>query len=55
VVTPDLTRFNDMVEVATEAAINQGFASVDDSIVITAGVPFGTPNATNVLRIAKVN
>lgn len=54
VVTPELTRFNDMVDVAAEAAINQGFASVDDSIVVTAGVPFGTPNATNVLRIAKV-
>jgi pyruvate kinase len=54
VVTPELTRFNDMVDVAAEAAINQGFASAEDSIVVTAGVPFGTPNATNVLRIAKV-
>lgn len=55
VVTPELTRFNEMVDVAAEAAINQGFASAEDSIVVTAGVPFGTPNATNVLRIAKVN
>tara|TARA_B100000676_G_scaffold304376_1_gene356585 strand:- start:1239 stop:2654 length:1416 start_codon:yes stop_codon:yes gene_type:complete len=55
VVTPDLKRFNEMVEVAAEAAINQEFASDDDSIVVTAGVPFGTPNATNVLRIAKVH
>jgi pyruvate kinase len=55
VVTPELTRFNEMVDVAAEAAINQEFASNDDSIVVTAGVPFGTPNATNVLRIAKVH
>lgn len=55
VITPDLTRFNDMVDVAAEAAINHEFASFDDSIVVTAGVPFGTPNATNVLRIAKVH
>ncbi len=55
VVTPELTRFNEMVDVAAEAAINQEFASNEDSIVVTAGVPFGTPNATNVLRIAKVH
>ena len=43
-----------MVKVAAEAALNQEFASVDDLIVVTAGVPFGTPGATNILRIAKV-
>jgi pyruvate kinase len=55
VVTPELTTFNEMVDVAAETAINQEFATSEDSIVITAGVPFGTPNATNILRIAKVN
>jgi len=55
VVTPDLTRFNEMVDVAAEAAKNQEFAAEGDSIIVTAGVPFGTPNATNVLRIAKVH
>jgi pyruvate kinase len=44
-----------MVDVAAKTAINQEFATSEDSIVITAGVPFGTPNATNILRIAKVN
>ena len=54
VVTPELTTFNEMVDVAGETAINQEFATGEDSIVVTAGVPFGTPNATNILRIAKV-
>ncbi len=54
VLTQDVTRFGEMVKVAAEAALNQEFASVDDLIVVTAGVPFGTPGATNILRIAKV-
>ena len=32
----------------------EGFAERGQRIVITAGVPFGTPGATNVLRIAWV-
>ena len=31
------------------------FAETAKSLVITAGVPFGTPGATNVLRIAWIN
>jgi pyruvate kinase len=29
-------------------------AKIGDQVVITAGVPFGTPGATNVLRISRV-
>jgi pyruvate kinase len=29
-------------------------AKLGDRIVITAGVPFGTPGATNILRIAWI-
>ena len=32
----------------------EGFADPGTSIVITAGLPFGTPGATNLLRIAWV-
>lgn len=52
--TEDAIDFQDMVEKACAAARNQGFARLGDRIVITAGVPFGTPGSTNVLRIAWV-
>jgi pyruvate kinase len=51
----DVHNFNDMVQTATRAAHKEGFAQSGDRIVITAGVPFGTPGATNVLRIAWVD
>lgn len=52
--TPDLTSFTEMVNVAVDAAKRDGFAVKGDAIVVTAGVPFGTPGATNILRIAWV-
>jgi len=51
----DVHSFNDMVQTATRTAHKEGFAQNGDRIVITAGVPFGTPGATNVLRIAWVD
>jgi pyruvate kinase len=50
----DVHNFNDMVQRATRTAHKEGFAAHGDRIVITAGVPFGTPGATNILRIAWV-
>jgi pyruvate kinase len=50
----DVTRFSDMVLRATRTAHREGFAERGQRIVITAGVPFGTPGATNVLHIAWV-
>ena len=35
-------------------AVREGFASPGQRIIVTAGVPLGTPGATNVLRIAFV-
>ncbi|MBT3239189.1 MAG: pyruvate kinase [Rhodospirillaceae bacterium] len=52
--TPDLTSFTEMVNIAVTAADKQEFAVAGDAIVVTAGVPFGTPGATNILRIAWV-
>ncbi|MDP6473507.1 MAG: pyruvate kinase [Alphaproteobacteria bacterium] len=52
--TKDATDFQDMVEIACSAALGQDIARLGDRIVITAGVPFGTPGSTNVLRIAWV-
>ena len=44
-----------MVVKASHFAVADGFAKANDRIIITAGVPFGTPGATNVLRITRVN
>ena len=46
--------FDDMVDLAAEAAVADAFAQPNDGVVIIAGVPFGTPGATNVLRIARI-
>ena len=50
--TEDLNTFRDMVVKAIRIAKSEGFAEAGDPLVITAGVPFGTPGATNILRIA---
>lgn len=52
--TDDAIDFTDMVEKACSHARGAGYAANGDRIVITAGVPFGTPGTTNVLRIARL-
>ena len=52
--TEDANSFRDMVDRATAIAGSEGLAPVGSQIIITAGVPFGTPGSTNVLRIATV-
>lgn len=54
IVTIDVDNFDDMVKRASRIARTKGFADKNDSLAITAGVPFGTVGSTNVLRIAKV-
>jgi pyruvate kinase len=51
----DITSFNDMVNKAVRAAHREQIAGSGQRVVITAGVPFGTPGSTNVLRIAWVD
>jgi len=50
----DARNFQDMVTKASHFAVTDGFAQESDRIIITAGVPFGTPGATNVLRVTQV-
>jgi pyruvate kinase len=52
--TRDCTSFGEMVEIACSMAASHGFGEAFDKLVITAGVPFGTPGATYVLRVARV-
>jgi pyruvate kinase len=53
--TADVRSFSSMVEKAARIAAQEKFARHGQDIVITAGVPFGTPGGTNVLRIATVD
>jgi pyruvate kinase len=52
--TDDAHDLDDMVTRATRIAREEGFAEPGQRIIITAGVPLGTPGATNMLRIAYV-
>jgi pyruvate kinase len=52
--TPDVSRVSEMVEHACRCARDERFAEPGDTILISAGMPFGTPGATNLLRIAQV-
>jgi pyruvate kinase len=52
--TSDVTSFTEMVGKACAIARDEGLAKLGDQVVVTAGVPFGTPGKTNVLRIATV-
>ncbi len=54
VVTPDVKTMTEMAGKAGRLARQIGIADTGARIVITAGVPFGTPGATNVLRISWV-
>ncbi|MEK9707424.1 MAG: pyruvate kinase, partial [Alphaproteobacteria bacterium] len=48
--TEDASSFLDMVIRASRVAEREEFAVTGDRLVITAGVPFGTPGRTNILR-----
>jgi len=54
VLTEDVQNFSDMVHKAARLAYAHGLADDGQRLVVTAGVPFGMPGSTNVLRIAWV-
>ncbi|MEI8145569.1 MAG: pyruvate kinase [Alphaproteobacteria bacterium] len=54
VVTEDAHDLDDMVRRSCRFAFKDGFAKPGQRIIVVAGVPLGTPGATNMLRIAFV-
>jgi pyruvate kinase len=54
VMTDDAHDLDDVVERAASIAYQEGFAKPGERIIITAGVPLGTPGATNLIRVAFV-
>jgi pyruvate kinase len=52
VVTRDAHDIDDMAKRACKFSNREGFSQEGDRVIIVAGVPFGTPGATNMVRIA---
>jgi pyruvate kinase len=43
-----------MIDRACRIAFREGFAKAGQRVIVVAGIPLGTPGATNMLRIAFV-
>jgi pyruvate kinase len=54
VMTNDAESVDDMTRAACRLAQSEGFAQSGHLVAIAAGLPFGTPGATNLLHIATV-
>ena len=52
--TRDAVDIEDMVSRAGEYSRSEGFGEEGDRIIIVAGMPFGSPGATNMIRIAHL-
>lgn len=50
----DPSNLSDMVKRACRIAFDQGFVTAGDGILITGGVPLGSPGTTNLIRIVFV-
>jgi len=54
ILTADARNLEDMIDKACRIAFQEGFAAPGKRILISAGIPVGTPGATNMLRVAFV-
>ncbi|MGB0087758.1 MAG: pyruvate kinase [Rhodomicrobiaceae bacterium] len=54
VLTEDPHSVADMVTRACKFAALEGMAKLGDKVIVSAGLPFGTPGATNMLRIVRI-
>jgi pyruvate kinase len=54
VIAEDAHDQDDMVERACRLAFKEGFSKAGQRVIIVAGVPLGTPGATNMMRVAFV-
>lgn len=55
VMTGDPENLTDMVRKACRIAFDEGFVEAGGGILVTAGVPLGSPGATNMIRIAFID
>ncbi|MGE0856799.1 MAG: pyruvate kinase, partial [Hyphomicrobiaceae bacterium] len=55
ILTSDPDKLSDMVRKACKLAYDNGFVRSGEGLLITAGVPLGSPGTTNMIRIAYVD
>ncbi len=55
VTTKDIGSFEEMIGKGKRMALRHGFASAGAKLIVLAGVPFGTPGATNLLHVVTVS
>lgn len=55
VLTHDVEAVSEVTQYACQTARREGLVLPGDTIVITAGMPFGSPGTTNLLRIASID
>ena len=55
ILTGDPENLSHMVRKACRIAFEEGLVKPRDGILITAGIPLGSPGATNMIRIAFVD
>ena len=54
IVIENLRNFDDMMKETRQAVISRQLAKEGDSVVVTAGIPFGKPGTTNMLYVLAV-
>jgi pyruvate kinase len=54
VTTKDIGSFEEMIGKGRRMALRHGFAQGGSKLIVLAGVPFGTPGATNLLHVVTV-
>ncbi|MEP3052384.1 MAG: pyruvate kinase [Erythrobacter sp.] len=52
--TKDIGSFEEMIGKGKRMALRHGFASAGNKLIALAGVPFGTPGATNLLHVVTL-
>lgn len=54
VATKDIGSFEEMIAKGKRMALRHGFATAGNKLIALAGVPFGTPGATNLLHVVTL-
>ena len=54
VITKDIGSFEEMIAKGRRMALRHGFGTAGSRLVVLAGVPFGTPGATNLLHVVTL-
>ena len=55
VATKDIGSFEEMIAKGKRMALRHGFGEGGDKMIALAGVPFGTPGATNLLHVVTLS